>query len=642
MAKKVSALSLVLGATAAPMVSGLKQAGKAVDGLVSKVGSAGSAILKFTGIAGAIGSIAGGAGIGFLVHQQLEAIDVNAKLADRLGLTTESISGLQHAASLAGVSNDELVVGLQKLQLNAPGKTIEEIADQLKAISSPAERAKVAVELFGKTGQRLLPLFSEGAEGIKKAMKEAELLGLTFNRIDAAKVEEANDAWTRAKSVITGVGRQLAIALAPFLTAASDSLTQLGIKIVAGVKTFIPVLVQGITTAWNFIQTVFGAIYNFVAPIVSAVWQVIQDNWEASLTSTVYYLTGVWDFISAVGVAVWNIISTLWTSLSSIWNSGSNDVSNQTVTMGNNVASIFSTIGGWGRWLQETLGTVCRVAAFALRNWGDTAALVGDTFILFAVRTGAQAAYWFTEVIPSLFIWFGEMTVKVFTDIMNAASAIFTNMGKNIANFFQGVWSFLKGDGFDFQWTGLLEGFEFTMKELPKIAEREVGPLEAALQKNVDALADAYGTNLGTELVKGQQDAANIAAQMVTSTAKAFEAPFKQSSPELALEGISSGLDDVNKKSKEAARSLNFVLAGSAESQKLRYEAMFNPPEVDEVGDGAANVSPIARRNVETSGKTDAVVQLLTELKALALVRNSTLDEIERSSGFEDIEELVL
>src|SRR5207247_2365101 len=101
------------------------------------------------------------------------------------------------------------------------------IADKISKIENPAERATAAMQIFGKSGQQLLPLMMSGAEGLAAAQKEAEKLGLTYNRVDAAKVEAANDSMTRMKAVVTGVGNQLAIQLAPFIDAAATKLTAL-------------------------------------------------------------------------------------------------------------------------------------------------------------------------------------------------------------------------------------------------------------------------------------------------------------------------------------------------------------------------------------------------------------------------------
>jgi len=194
---------------------------------------------------------AGVGGLGYMLKQQMEAIDKMAKLSDRIGMQTGALAGLQHGAELSGVQHESLNKSLEiftrrlgevemgtgeakhalsKLGLSytdlinvSPEEALGIVADQLKMLETQAEKAAAANYLFGRSGQQLVNLFETGSEGIKKYREEAELLGLTFSRFDAAKIEAANDSLTRTKSVFTGLFRQTAIELAPYIEAASTA-----------------------------------------------------------------------------------------------------------------------------------------------------------------------------------------------------------------------------------------------------------------------------------------------------------------------------------------------------------------------------------------------------------------------------------
>jgi hypothetical protein len=208
--------------------------------------------LKST-INGAIGTVArfgkglliaaGVGGIGFAIKKTMAMIDVTAKLSDRLGIATEKLIGLRHAASIAGVSSDaldksleifvrrmgevkagsgEAKKGLEALGLSAeeminmtPDKSLLIIAERIKNLGTQAEKASAAYFLFGRAGAQLLNLFEGGAANIEAMQKEAERLGITFSRFDAAKVEEANDAITKLKGALQGVVTEITISLSP-------------------------------------------------------------------------------------------------------------------------------------------------------------------------------------------------------------------------------------------------------------------------------------------------------------------------------------------------------------------------------------------------------------------------------------------
>jgi hypothetical protein len=203
----------------------------------------------------AIAACVGLAAVGWsLAQAQMPVIDANAKLADRFGITTESLAGLQHASGLAGVSSEELTGGMEKmlktlgeaaggskearealsglglsyqdLMNQSPDQTFSQIADKISAIENPILRAKAAVDIFGKSGQSLLPLLTSGSAGIAAASEQAEKLGLALSRADSAKVEGANDALETMWKILQGIGNGIAVELAPFLEVIATKITE--------------------------------------------------------------------------------------------------------------------------------------------------------------------------------------------------------------------------------------------------------------------------------------------------------------------------------------------------------------------------------------------------------------------------------
>lgn len=193
---------------------------------VASMGSDLANIAKQATLAGAAIGTAVAAGLTVLTKSSMEAIDQTAKLADRLGVTTEFLTGIQHAADLSGVSFEELRGGLEKFVKQLPkgsdvGVEFAKAAKEISAIQDPVTRAQLAMELFGKSGQQLIPLLTSD---LQAAQVEAEALGLTFSRGMAAGVEGANDALTSLWKTFTGLGNTLAIELAPFIKVAADEL----------------------------------------------------------------------------------------------------------------------------------------------------------------------------------------------------------------------------------------------------------------------------------------------------------------------------------------------------------------------------------------------------------------------------------
>ena len=216
---------------------------------MDKVGAA----MKRMAKAGAVMATAAAAGLTYLVKGQMDAIDIIAKLSARLGIATEDLVGLQHAASISGVSTEalnkslemftrrlgEMTMGSGEAQrgLDMLGLKTEELirlspaaamgiaADRINRLETQAEKAAAAYFLFGRAGAQLVNMFKVGSEGLKEFQREAEKLGLTLSNIDAALIEAANDAMTRARASVTGLVRVLTIKLAPRIVELANKFT---------------------------------------------------------------------------------------------------------------------------------------------------------------------------------------------------------------------------------------------------------------------------------------------------------------------------------------------------------------------------------------------------------------------------------
>jgi hypothetical protein len=187
-----------------------------------------------------------GAAFASTVKQAIEFGDNINKAAIKAGLGGRAMSELAYAAKLADVDITALSTGMKKMQvalseaasgaklpleaLGALGLKIgdikklsadrqfEVIGEQLSKLEQPADRARAATELFGRAGADLLPLFEQGAEGIRKAREEAEKLGLAFDDKQLQKLSQADDAIKRLSASWEGFAAVLVSKVAPNLT----------------------------------------------------------------------------------------------------------------------------------------------------------------------------------------------------------------------------------------------------------------------------------------------------------------------------------------------------------------------------------------------------------------------------------------
>ena len=245
----IGKISVGLAARTAKFEAGMKRSRKSVKGFAATLIRAKAAAMAF----GVVVTGVVVAGMTVLVKRSFKAIDATAKLAGRIGETTENLIGLQHAAGITGAGADKLSAAIDVLQkrlgeakmgmgegkaaLETLNLTVEDllklrpadqfklIADRVSGLSTAAEKAAITSKLFSRANQDLVNMLDLGAKGIEKLMLEAEELGMTYSRIDAAKIEEANDAILKMEGAFQGMGNALAIVIAPSVTTITEKIT---------------------------------------------------------------------------------------------------------------------------------------------------------------------------------------------------------------------------------------------------------------------------------------------------------------------------------------------------------------------------------------------------------------------------------
>lgn len=140
------------------------------------------------------------------------------------------------------------------------------------------------------------------------------------------------------------------------------------------------------------------------------------------------------------------------------------------------------------------------VGEFAVTNWVSIAELAFTTVLLAAMKYFATVQYFYLTVLPSLFNWFTTNWSDIWHSAFDLVMTIFINLGQNIRRIMSEIWDYIASGGTDsleFAWTPLTEGFVNSVKKLPDIPDRVIGPLEASLSNRVSELSATLGNDLG-------------------------------------------------------------------------------------------------------------------------------------------------
>ncbi|MTI13119.1 phage tail tape measure C-terminal domain-containing protein [Sansalvadorimonas verongulae] len=301
----LATLTVDLLADSAKFRNELKKANKSSKSWAEKVRK--SANVAGKALAGA--AVTAAAGLTAIYVSQSNSIDQQAKFADKIGISTEALSGLRHAAELTGVSNQKLDMGLQRMtrrvaeaangtgeavkaleelglsaeELNqlSPDEQFKRIAGAMEDVEGRSNKVRLAFKLFDSEGVGLLNTLDLGADGLSAMQLEAEALGISLSRVDAAKIEQANDQMYRVGQLSKGVSMQLTAELAPIVEGLANE--WLGAAQEAGGMGSVigKVVDYGVSAVGQLANAVRG---------VSVAWEVVK---AASASAVKYMLKGL-------------------------------------------------------------------------------------------------------------------------------------------------------------------------------------------------------------------------------------------------------------------------------------------------------------------------------------------------------------
>jgi hypothetical protein len=281
-----------------------------------------------------VGLGAGGAtvlGLLDLEHGLHAFIEQGSRLnivSQRIGTTVGTLQDLEHAAELMNVPAEIMDTNLGRLNRTlaqvAVGKNKEatkllgfvgiaardakghvrsaadvlpQLADVFAKIHNPAQRARLAVGLFGKGGQALIPVLIQGSRGLQQARADMDKLG----RMTAGEAEQAHAlemSQTRLTLAFRRIAQIIGLALAPYVKKATD-----------GMINWI-----GANRKW-----LEGRIHYYIdlgAKAVKHWWneakQIDWKGWLKGLADTATYLKSWIDFFGGVNVVLGAFVALLF------------------------------------------------------------------------------------------------------------------------------------------------------------------------------------------------------------------------------------------------------------------------------------------------------------------------------------------
>jgi hypothetical protein len=177
-----------------------------------------------------------------------KSMDEMLKSSQKLGIGVEELSKLKYAAQMSGIEFSALESSLKKFsktintaftdvasdsakafqalgiaitdasgQIKGTDVLIAEIAEAFAKMPDGAQKAALAMELFGKSGADLIPLLNMGKEGIVALYLEAERFGVVVSQDAAVAAEAFNDNIERLGFISQNATKTLVVEFLPAL-----------------------------------------------------------------------------------------------------------------------------------------------------------------------------------------------------------------------------------------------------------------------------------------------------------------------------------------------------------------------------------------------------------------------------------------
>lgn len=283
MAKSIAAGAAAVAAAAATLVAGVVSAaqdvaalGDAIDKQSQKVGLSYEAYQKWDYVMQLAGTSmqACTTGMKTLTNKFDDAIQGGAGATEtfaRLGISMEEIQGLSRQDVFAKVV-----------------KALQNVTDETK-------KAALANDLFGKSGQDLLPLFNMTNEELDQLMAETEAYGMIMSDEAVKDAAEFTDSLTKLDKTMQGLKTSMVSKFLPGLTLITDGLAGMA----AGIEGSADKVASGVADMVSRIAKMVPEALRTIGKLIPQLSQVILDNIPALVGAVVDTLDTLVSFITS-------------------------------------------------------------------------------------------------------------------------------------------------------------------------------------------------------------------------------------------------------------------------------------------------------------------------------------------------------
>lgn len=263
--------------------------------------------------AGLLAGLSAGAFAGW-IKGAIDASDSLNDLSERTGIATDKLSAYQYAAKFADLSNEGLQTGLKGLAKNmleaatsggesgavfkALGVQVKDSSGQMRSADGVLEdlvarfsemedgpaKSALAMKVFGKAGEEMLPFLNQGTEGLAEMRAEAESLGLVVSQDVATQAGAFNDQLDRVSMAGSGLATKISAAMLPTLSMLADEFVDnaKGMDVAAASADVVSTALRLLVSGGVIVKSVFQQLGTVLGGFAAAVKFAMDGDFAAA------------------------------------------------------------------------------------------------------------------------------------------------------------------------------------------------------------------------------------------------------------------------------------------------------------------------------------------------------------------------
>jgi lambda family phage tail tape measure protein len=205
------------------VLTAVDQTKAAIESAKRNMASIGETVTRVTGLMGPLGVAIAGAFSVQAFKGVLDMMDQLDEMSEKTGVSVEALSKLRYAGESVGTTTEQLGGGLRKLaklmgdaasgseeagnifkamgvsfkdasgNLRDTDQVLSDMAGKFATWKDGPEKAAMAMKIFGKSGEDMIPILNLGSTGLENMGNEAERLGIKLSGDAAKAAADFND-----------------------------------------------------------------------------------------------------------------------------------------------------------------------------------------------------------------------------------------------------------------------------------------------------------------------------------------------------------------------------------------------------------------------------------------------------------------